>query len=252
MALTGLTRICGEADRAHRLVGDADQALVAAAAEHQPDDRNLPEHVVEAVERHEGAAQVHVVLGVVDLARDGRAHQRPAHDAVAHRHLAGKAGELGVHFGERHAAALLPGRAGDDLVEPLLAAHGEIADEQNADLRRAVVARRIHRHPHLPAADARIHVGEAEQGAGVAALDIDDAVVVARAQPQVAEQRGVAPDLGVHDEVADVPAAARELEIEAAQRLAVVADHGADLDVEIDVGLLVLGLGRACRPAATS
>ena len=37
-----------------------------------------------------------VVLDVVDLAFDGRAHRRPAHHAVADRHLAGGAREVGT------------------------------------------------------------------------------------------------------------------------------------------------------------
>src|SRR5262249_53999373 len=57
------------ARRADHLVGDAEQALVAAAEE-RPDDRELAEHVVEAVERNEGAAHADLVAMVVDVAID--------------------------------------------------------------------------------------------------------------------------------------------------------------------------------------
>src|SRR2546421_10100685 len=50
-------------DSKHRLarrtddfVGDPDQALIAAAAQQKAENRNLAEHVVEAIHRKEGAA----------------------------------------------------------------------------------------------------------------------------------------------------------------------------------------------------
>ena len=60
-------------------------------------------------------------------------------------------------------------------------------------------------------------------------------------------ERRVAADLGVHGEGADVAAAARQLQIEAAQRFAVVAGDRAELDIEIEVGCFCLALlgGRA-------
>src|SRR6185436_5836915 len=53
------------ARRTHDLIGEADQPLVAAASEDLPEDRDLPEHVVEAVEGHDGAAHVHFVVEIV-------------------------------------------------------------------------------------------------------------------------------------------------------------------------------------------
>ena len=53
IAVIGLTLTRGALGGPDRFVGDAEQAFVAAAAEEQADDRDLPEHVVEAVERHE-------------------------------------------------------------------------------------------------------------------------------------------------------------------------------------------------------
>src|SRR5690349_21760243 len=41
------------ARRARDLIGQSDQALVAAATEDLSEDRDLPEHVVEAVEGHD-------------------------------------------------------------------------------------------------------------------------------------------------------------------------------------------------------
>src|SRR6185437_3327786 len=227
--------------RADRVIGDAEQPFLAAAEE-GPEDRDLPEHVVEAVERHERSLQVQVVADVIDLPFDRRADDRPAHDTVADRHAAGDFGELAAHFRELHAIAGLPRRAGGDPVEPRLPAHHEIADAQRALLRRLILRGRIESHPHLPAEHARIHVGEAEQRARVVGLEIDDLMAVARAQPQVAVERRIGADLGAHQEIADAAAAAAELEIEAAQGFAVTADDGAELDVEIEIGELALAL----------
>src|SRR5450759_3837788 len=113
--VTGLT-VTRRARRADSLVGDAEQALVATGAEEQPDDRDLPEHVVETVERHECSAQAHVILNVVDLPFDGRTHHRTAHHAIAHRHASGPPRELGMHLGKLHAAGYLAGRAGDHAI----------------------------------------------------------------------------------------------------------------------------------------
>ena len=55
----------------------------------------------------------------------------------------------------------------------------------------------------------------------------------------------VAPDLGVEAEAADLAGAARHFQIEAAQRLAVEADHGAELHVEVDIDGAALGVGLA-------
>ena len=55
-------------------------------------------------------------------------------------------------------------------------------------------------------------------------------------------ERGVAADLGFHRERADLSGAARQPQIQPAQGLAVVAGHRAELDVEIEIGLLLLGL----------
>ena len=57
-------------------------------------------------------------------------------------------------------------------IERRLAADGEVADIQDAFLRRLIGARRIHRHPHLATGDFRIGVGEAEQRAGIDGLEI--------------------------------------------------------------------------------
>ena len=67
------------ARRADHLIGQADEAFVAAAAEEHAEHRNLPEHVVEAEERHEGAAHAHLFAQVVDVAFRRRADHRAAH-----------------------------------------------------------------------------------------------------------------------------------------------------------------------------
>ncbi len=86
------------ARRAGHFVGDAEQALVAAAAEEQPDDRNLAEHVVEAVERHQRAAHAHLVARVVDQAFHGGADHRALDHAVADHGAARRAGEFGARL----------------------------------------------------------------------------------------------------------------------------------------------------------
>ena len=70
--------------------------------------------------------------------------------------------------------------------------------------------------------------------AGVGGVEIHH-LAAGAASAQIAEQRGVAPDLGGEAEAADLARAPRHLEVEAAQRLAVEADHGAELHVEVDI-----------------
>src|SRR5262245_38814868 len=100
------------ARRADHLVGDAEQALVAAAEE-RPDDRELAEHVVEAVERNERAAHADLVAMVVDVsidrAADGGALEQPVADGEA----AERTGEIDPQVREldprRRAAGVPPG-----------------------------------------------------------------------------------------------------------------------------------------------
>src|SRR3954468_19906338 len=81
------------ARRADHLIGDAQQALVAAAEE-EPHDRDLAEHIVEAVERDEGALHAHVVAVVVDVAVDGRADRGSLHQAIANGEASERTGEI--------------------------------------------------------------------------------------------------------------------------------------------------------------
>src|ERR1039458_5023641 len=48
-----------------------------------------------------------------------------------------------------------------------------------------------HPHPHLPAEQTRIHIGEPEQCTGVVGLEINDLMIVAGAHAQVAVERCV-------------------------------------------------------------
>ncbi len=59
-------------------------------------------------------------------------------------------------------------------------------------------------------------------------------MIVDCAQAQIAVERRVASDLGLHGEAADLAGAACQAQIEAAQRLAIMTDHHAELDVEIE------------------
>ncbi len=236
----GLTRSTGAPGGPTTSIGHADQALVAAAAEEQAEHRNLPEHVVEAEERHEGAAHAHLFAGVIDVAFGGGADQRPAHDAFADGEAAVRAGELDPHAGELDAAAArsaarrrsaLPAATRSSAASPRTVKSRML---RMPSCGASVGGRRVHRHPHLAAEDLGIGVGEAEERAGVLGLDIDD-VAAAGAAAQIADERRVAPELGVQREAHDAAVAARQPKIEAAQRLAVEAGDRAEPDVEIDV-----------------
>src|SRR5437868_12847073 len=74
--------------RADDFVGHADQTLIAAAAEQQAKNRNLAEHVVEAIHRNEGTTHAHLIAGIIDAALDGRSDCRALYDALADRELA--------------------------------------------------------------------------------------------------------------------------------------------------------------------
>src|SRR6185295_9484392 len=56
--------------RPDRFVGDPEKPFLVAPAKEQTDNRYLPEHVVEAVERHERTAQVHFIARIIDIAFD--------------------------------------------------------------------------------------------------------------------------------------------------------------------------------------
>src|SRR3954453_8631663 len=123
--------------RTDHLIGDAQQALVAAA-EQRPHDRDLAENIVEAVERDEGALHAHVVAIVVDVAVHGRADRGPLHQAVANGEASERTGEIHPQARKVHArwrTARLLRRRGD-AVERGLTAHREIADVEDALLRR--------------------------------------------------------------------------------------------------------------------
>ena len=116
-----------------------------------------------------------------------------------------------VHLARiRRAPLAAPRRARHHAVERRLAAHREIADVDDAVLRRLLLRRRIHRHPHLAAEHARIDVGEAEQRAGVVGLEIDHLWLSRARSAQIAAERRIAADLGRHREAADTAAAARQ------------------------------------------
>src|SRR5271169_5142520 len=62
--------------RTNYFVSNPGQALVAAAKE-QSDNRNLPEHVVEAVERNESATHANIAAHIIDVSVNGSADDRP-------------------------------------------------------------------------------------------------------------------------------------------------------------------------------
>src|SRR5262249_47154823 len=136
--------------RADHLVGDAEQALVAAAEE-RPDDRELTEHVVEAIERNEGATHADLVAMVIDVAIDRAADGGTLEQPVADGEAAERAGEIDPQVREldprRRAARLL--LAGSNALERRFSAHDETADVENAFLRRKVGALRVERNPHF-------------------------------------------------------------------------------------------------------
>src|SRR5258707_6226309 len=136
------------ARRADHLVGDAEQALVAAAEE-GPDDRKLAEHVVEAVERNEGTAHAHLVAMVIDVAIDRTADGGTLEQPVADGEAAERTGEIDAQVREldagRRAAGLL--RAGSNRLERRSSPDDEPANAENAFLRRKGDALRRVRDP---------------------------------------------------------------------------------------------------------
>src|SRR6185295_774467 len=122
------------ARRTHDLIGEADQPLVAAATEDLPEDRDLPEHVVEAVEGHDGAAHVHFVVEIVYEAAGGGADDRTFDEALANGEAAVRAGEFDPHAREIHAGLVRAARpvrrirSGRNPLERGFAAHREVAN----------------------------------------------------------------------------------------------------------------------------
>jgi hypothetical protein len=141
-------------------IGHAQQAFVAAAKKN-PHNRNLPQHIVELIKRHERAAQMHLVADVIDLPVDGGTDVA-LHDALADFESTWHAGEFCPHAGEFHALALavICRCAGNHALERRFASNREIADTEQALLRPRATRWRVHRHPHSPAVHARITISE--------------------------------------------------------------------------------------------
>ena len=169
---------------ADHFVGDAEQAFLFAAEE-QAHDRNLAEQIVGAVERHQRAAQMHLVAAVIDHAVDRAAEHGSAHHAVAQRQPRLAAGEVDLHAGEvdivgvgaarrlRTGLRLRTRLHLHRLFELGLVVDREIPHVEAAELGRIVRRRRIDHALHLAAIHARIDVVEAEEGAGIAGLQLD-------------------------------------------------------------------------------
>src|SRR5271169_2412792 len=88
--------------RTNYFVSNPGQALVAAAKE-QSDNRNLPEHVVEAVERNESATHANIAAHIIDVSVNGSADDRPFHETVANDEAPERAGEIDPQMRELHA-----------------------------------------------------------------------------------------------------------------------------------------------------
>ena len=122
---------------ADHLVGDADEPFLLAA-EKQAEQRQLPQQIVGTVERNKRAAQMDVVMGVIDHAVDRAAEHRPAHDAVAKRDTAGHAGEVDAHVGEIDGVAVAVFAVVDRALQLGFVVNGEIAHVERALLGRIV------------------------------------------------------------------------------------------------------------------
>src|SRR5262249_51417534 len=69
------------------------------------------------------------------------------------------------------------------------------------------------------------------------------------ASTHVARDRRVVPDLAVQREALDDAGTAAQPDVDSAHRLAVEAGNGADLNVEIEIAVTLLGLGVGTRAA---
>src|SRR5581483_3986903 len=232
------------AGRADDLIGDGEQTLIAAAAEEEAKHRNLAEHVVQPVDRHEGAAHAHLVGRVVQRPLDGAADRRSLRHAFAHGELAVLTTELGAQAGEED-AVLRPARAtGSDPVERRLALYREVAHIEQAFLGARLDRWRVHGECELAADHLGIHIVEAEEGAGVVGLEIDHVAPepLLAALLELRAQRRVLADLAVEREALDDAAAAGKFQVDAAERLAIVAGNRAELEIDIEVDVLQLAL----------
>src|SRR4029453_8557616 len=142
---------------------------------------------------------------IIDVAVDRAADCRTLEQPIADGEAAARAGELNPQARELDAgcwdAGLLRG-VSDPLQRPF-SAHHEVANIENPLLRRQIGALRIERNPHLAAGELRIHIGEAEEGAGVVTLHENDLAAVAAAPAQVAAERRIASELAVQRKTHD-------------------------------------------------
>src|SRR5262249_47567002 len=181
--------------------------------EERTHDRQLAEHVVEPVERNEGAAHAHLVAMIIDISIDSAADRRAFEQSVADGEAAGRTGELDPQTRELDARRLAAGllRRGGDALERGFSTHHEVANIERAFLRRELRALRIERHPHLAAGNLRVDVVEAEESAGVVRLEDND---LTGAPAQIADERRIAAELAVQRQARDGTATARGAQIE--------------------------------------
>ncbi len=80
---SGLTQTLGSRHRALHRVGHGEGALALAAGEERADQRDLADHPVDRVERHDGARQIELLAGEVDPAVDREAELRAGQATLA-------------------------------------------------------------------------------------------------------------------------------------------------------------------------
>src|SRR5208282_6267480 len=164
-------RIDGQRRPGHRSVhaiGDAENALVLPAAENDADERDVGQDRVDLIGRHEGPADVDVIVFEIDNALGRYSHYWIVYDRVLDGELAGRPHEGRGHLLKAHlrridgrAAVLRPtwpaGR--DEFSEGRFVAQHEVCDRR---LTRARLALGAKDQIEIAAIQARIEIREAE------------------------------------------------------------------------------------------
>ncbi len=119
--------------------------------------------------------------------------------------------------------------------------NGEIAHAQRSLLSLIARRGRLHRHGHLTAEHALVDVGRTKQRAGVIGAQQHDLASI-RLRVQFTVERAVVADLRGQPQTANFAAPPRHFQRDVAQRLAVEAEHGAELHVEVNIGCPPPGL----------
>src|SRR3984957_7071182 len=158
-------------------IAEPENAVVLTAAEQDADERNLRQHCIDRVSRHERAADVDLVVLEIDRALRRQSYAWIVDDAVLNRELARATLKGRRHFLKTNARRVDWGgspfgrtlrRSADQLAKRRFVAQDEVGE---CGLAGAHFATRAEKQIEVAPFEMRIEIGETEKRAGVGRRD---------------------------------------------------------------------------------